>query len=191
MRAGRLLSELLLLQAHGRLTGKQIAAKLGVSERTVHRDMDALSAARVPVFALRGSRGGWQLDEDWRTEVPALEETELRALLMAQPRVIGDSRLASAAERALDKLMAALPGSLREQAISMRQRLFVDTAGWRGCSRSQTRNLLQTCWSRIRPPGCRPSRLGSKRQRLVPRSEHASRFSHLSRIADRKRNRSR
>ena len=132
MRADRLLSELLLLQAHGRLTGKQIAAKLGVSERTVHRDMDALSAARVPVFALRGSRGGWQLDEDWRTEVPALEETELRALLMAQPRVIGDSRLASAAERALDKLMAALPGSLREQAVSMRQRLFVDTAGWRG-----------------------------------------------------------
>jgi predicted DNA-binding transcriptional regulator YafY len=132
MRAERLLSELLLLQAHGRLTGKQIAAKLGVSERTVHRDMDALSAARVPVFALRGSRGGWQLDEDWRTEVPALEETELRALLMAQPRVVGDSRLASAAERALDKLMAALPGSLREQAVSMRQRLFVDTAGWRG-----------------------------------------------------------
>ena len=117
MRADRLLSELLLLQAHGRLTGKQIATKLGVSERTVHRDMDALSAARVPVFALRGSRGGWQLDEDWRTEVPALEETELRALLMAQPRVIGDSRLASAAERALDKLMAALPGSLREQAV--------------------------------------------------------------------------
>ena len=86
MRAARLLSELLLLQAHGKLTGKQIATKLGVSERTVHRDMDALSAARVPVFALRGSRGGWQLDEDWRTEVPALEETELRALLMARSR---------------------------------------------------------------------------------------------------------
>jgi predicted DNA-binding transcriptional regulator YafY len=65
---------------------------LEVSPRTIHRDMDALSAAGVPVFALRGARGGWQLDEDWRTRVPALDESELRALLMAQPRVIGDAR---------------------------------------------------------------------------------------------------
>jgi predicted DNA-binding transcriptional regulator YafY len=132
MRADRLLSELLLLQAHGRLTGKQLAKRLEVSERTVHRDMEALSAARVPVFALRGAQGGWQLDENWRTQVPALEEAELRALLMAQPRIIGDSRLAAAAERALGKLMAALPRSLREQAANIRQRLFVDTTGWRG-----------------------------------------------------------
>ncbi len=132
MRADRLLSELLLLQAHGRLTGREIAKRLEISERTVHRDMEALSAARVPVFALRGARGGWQLDEDWRTQVPALDESELRALLMAQPRIIGDPRLAAAAERAFGKLMAALPGSLREQAANIRQRLYVDTAGWRG-----------------------------------------------------------
>ena len=132
MRADRLLSELLLLQAHGRLTGREMAERLEISERTVHRDMEALSAARVPVFALRGARGGWQLDEDWRTQVPALDESELRALLMAQPRIIGDPRLAAAAERAFGKLMAALPGSLREQAANIRQRLYVDTAGWRG-----------------------------------------------------------
>ncbi len=132
MRADRLLSELLLLQAHGRLTGRELAKKLEVSERTVHRDMEALSAARVPVFALRGARGGWQLDEDWRTQVPALDEAELRAFLMAQPRIIGDPRLAAAAERALGKLMAALPESLRERAASIRQRLYVDTTGWRG-----------------------------------------------------------
>ena len=58
--------------------------------RTVHRDMEALSMAGVPVFALRGARGGWQLDEGWRTQVPALDEAELLGLLMAQPRVIGD-----------------------------------------------------------------------------------------------------
>lgn len=132
MRADRLLSEILLLQAHGRLTGRALAKRLEVSERTVHRDMEALSAARVPVFALRGSRGGWQLDEQWRTQVPGLDEAELRALLMAQPRVIGDVRLAAAAERALGKLMAALPVGLRERAASIRQRLYVDTTGWRG-----------------------------------------------------------
>jgi predicted DNA-binding transcriptional regulator YafY len=122
---------LLLLQAHGRLTGRELARRLEVSERTVHRDLESLSASGVPIFAVRGAQGGWQLDGSWRTQVPGLDEVELRGLLMAQPRVIGDARLASAAERALEKLMAALPVSLREQAASIRQRLYVDTGGWR------------------------------------------------------------
>ncbi|HEY3120968.1 MAG TPA: YafY family protein [Vicinamibacteria bacterium] len=132
MRADRLMSALLLLQARGRLTGRELARQLEVSQRTVHRDMEGLSAAGVPVFALRGSRGGWQLDEGWRTRVPGLDAAELRALLMAQPRVLGDPRLARAAERALDKLTASLPLPLREQAASIRQRLHVDTTGWGG-----------------------------------------------------------
>ena len=90
MKADRLLSMLLLLQAHGRLTGRQLAARLEVSERTVHRDMEALCAAGVPVYALRGSHGGWQLEENWRTQVPGLDESELRALLMAAPFTKGD-----------------------------------------------------------------------------------------------------
>ncbi|MGH9332908.1 MAG: helix-turn-helix transcriptional regulator, partial [Vicinamibacteria bacterium] len=134
MRADRLLSLLLLLQGHGRMTGRELAKRLEVSERTVHRDMEALGAAGVPVFALRGSHGGWQLDEDWRTRVPGLDGAELRALLMAQPRVLGDARLARAAERALDKLLASLPVSLRQQAASIRQRLHVDTTGWSGAT---------------------------------------------------------
>jgi predicted DNA-binding transcriptional regulator YafY len=138
MKADRLLSALLLLQAHGRLTGRELARRLEVSGRTVHRDMEALSAAGVPVLALRGARGGWQLEEGWRTRVPGLDEAELRALLMAQPRVLGDARLARAAERALDKLMAALPVSLRERAASIRQRLHVDTTGWRGAAEDLT-----------------------------------------------------
>ena len=132
MRADRLLSALLLLQAHGKQTGRELAARLDVSERTIHRDMEALSSAGVPVFALRGVRGGWQLDEQWRTEVPGLEEAELRAFLMAQPRVVGDKLLAEAAERALDKLLAALPRTLRQRAATMRQRLHVDATGWYG-----------------------------------------------------------
>src|SRR5579885_3909088 len=112
MRADRLLSAVMLLQAHGRMSGRELAKRLEVSMRTLHRDMDALSASGVPVFALRGAHGGWQLDEGWRTQVPGLDEVELRALLMAQPRVLGDSRLAAAAERALGKLMAAMTGGL-------------------------------------------------------------------------------
>jgi predicted DNA-binding transcriptional regulator YafY len=132
MKAERLLSALLLLQAHGKLPSRALAERLDVSERTVHRDMEALSTAGVPVFALRGSRGGWQLDENWRTRVPGLAEDELRALLMTQPRVVGDTSLAASAERALAKLIAALPATLRDRAHAIRQRLQVDTTGWRG-----------------------------------------------------------
>lgn len=132
MRADRLMSALLLLQGRGQMTGRELARKLEVSERTIHRDMEALSAAGVPVFAMRGARGGWQLDEDWRTQVPGLDEAELRALLMAQPRSLGDKRLAAAADRAIGKLMAALPEPLRERASSISDRLYIDVTGWRG-----------------------------------------------------------
>jgi predicted DNA-binding transcriptional regulator YafY len=132
VKSDRLLSALLLLQAHGQMTGRAMAKRLEVSMRTVHRDMEALSAAGVPVFAMRGAQGGWRLDEGWRTEVPGLDETELRALLMSQPRIVGDVRLAAAAESALGKLMASLPEAMRERAASIRQRLHVDTTGWRG-----------------------------------------------------------
>jgi predicted DNA-binding transcriptional regulator YafY len=161
MKADRLLSILLLLQGKGRLTGRELARRLEVSLRTVHRDMGALSAAGVPVFALRGSQGGWQLDQSWRTRVPGLDQAELRALLMSQPRVVGDSRLARAAERALDKLMAAMPVALRGEAASIRKRLLVDATGWSGIAEdlsmlpivqeavSRDRKLAMTYW----PPG--------------------------------------
>jgi predicted DNA-binding transcriptional regulator YafY len=130
MKSDRLLCALLLLQARGRLTGRELARHLEVSERTVHRDMEALSTSGVPIYALRGAQGGWQLDENWRTEVPGLSEPELRALLMAQPRALGHPRLAAAAEAAYNKLIAALPKTMRQQAAAMRERLYVDHTGW-------------------------------------------------------------
>jgi predicted DNA-binding transcriptional regulator YafY len=132
VKADRLLSALMLLQAKGRVTERELAERLEVSQRTVHRDMEALSAARVPISAVRGSQGGWELEKGWRTQVPALDEAELRALLMAQPRAIGHPRLMAAAESALNKLMAALPGPMRAQAAAMRERLHVDPTGWSG-----------------------------------------------------------
>ena len=134
MKSTRLLSALMLLQAHGRLSSRELAERLEISERTAHRDMEALSEAGVPVFALRGAQGGWELAKGWRTKVPGLDEAELRALLMAQPSALGDPKLAAAAERAFGKLLAALPGSLRDQAESIRARLHIDPTGWRPSS---------------------------------------------------------
>jgi predicted DNA-binding transcriptional regulator YafY len=130
MKADRLLSVLLLLQAKGRATERELAERLEVSQRTIHRDLEALSMANVPVVALRGSQGGWELADGWRTQVPGLDASELRALVMVQPRALGHPRLRAAAESALNKLMAALPGSMREEAAVMRERLHVDPAGW-------------------------------------------------------------
>jgi predicted DNA-binding transcriptional regulator YafY len=130
MKSDRMLSVLLLLQGKGRQTERELAEQLEVSQRTIHRDLEALSASRVPVIALRGSQGGWELQQGWRTQVPGLDQSELRALLMAHPRVLGRSRLAEAAETALNKLMAAMPATLQAQALHMRKRLHVDPTGW-------------------------------------------------------------
>ncbi len=89
MKSDRLLSTLMLLQAHGRLSTRELAERLEISQRTAHRDMEALSAAGVPILALRGAQGGWELAKGWRTKVPGLDEAELRALLMSQPSALG------------------------------------------------------------------------------------------------------
>ena len=61
MRADRLVAILLLLQTHGQLTAADLAERLETSERTIRRDLDALGAAGVPVYAQRGRGGGWAL----------------------------------------------------------------------------------------------------------------------------------
>src|ERR1700677_3716574 len=109
MKSGRLLSTLMLLQAHGRLSTRELAERLEVSQRTAYRDMEALSAAGVPILALRGAQGGWELARAWRTKVPGLDEGEWRARLMSQPSALGDPGLAAAAEKAFGKLLAAMP----------------------------------------------------------------------------------
>jgi predicted DNA-binding transcriptional regulator YafY len=130
MKSGRLLSTLMLLQAHGRLSTRELAERLEVSQRTAHRDMEALSAAGVPILALRGSQGGWELAKGWRTRVPGLDEAELRGLLMSQPSALGDPSLAAASERAFGKLLAAMPHKMQTQAASIRARLHIDPEGW-------------------------------------------------------------
>lgn len=134
MKSDRLLSALMLLQGYGRLSTRQIAERLEVSERTAHRDMEALCAAGIPLVAYRGSSGGWELAKGWRAKVPGLDDAELRALLMAQPSALGDARLTAAAGRAFNKLMASLPATMKAQAESIRVRLHIDSTGWRPSS---------------------------------------------------------
>lgn len=132
MRADRLLSILFLLQAHGRLSARDLADRLEVSDRTIGRDMEALSMAGVPVYAERGRNGGWQLTEAYRTDLTGLTEAELRSLALATtPGLLSDLGLGEAADRALAKLLSTLPTARRQAAESARRYLHVDPGGWR------------------------------------------------------------
>src|SRR5262250_3386801 len=91
MRADRLLSIMLLLQVHRTMTSRDLAQRLEVSERTIHRDMEALGAAGIPVIAERGAGGGWRLLEEYRTNLTGLNAAEIQALFLTKPpRLLAD-----------------------------------------------------------------------------------------------------
>lgn len=131
MRADRLLSIVLLLQANHQMTSRDLAARLEVSERTIHRDMEALSGAGIPVTAARGSGGGWSLLGDYRTSLTGLNEAEIQSLFLTKPaQLLADLHLEKAADGALLKLLASLPSPFRQGAERARQRIHVDVSGW-------------------------------------------------------------
>jgi len=131
MRADRLLSILMLLQARGRMTAQALATELEVSERTIYRDMDALSAAGVPVYAERGPGGGCSLLDSYRTTLTGLTQDEVRALFMLSiPAALADLGLDQELKAALFKLAAALPTSRRADEALVRQRIHLDSVGW-------------------------------------------------------------
>lgn len=132
MRADRLISIILLLQVHPRLTARLLARRLEVSERTVHRDMESLSAAGIPVVAERGTGGGWSLLEGYRTRLNGLNTSEIQVLFMTRPaQLLADLGLDKVSEGANLKLLAALPVYARQGADYARQRIHIDVAGWR------------------------------------------------------------
>ncbi|HXI92968.1 MAG TPA: WYL domain-containing protein, partial [Blastocatellia bacterium] len=131
MRADRLLSILLLLQVHRRQTARELARRLEVSDRTIHRDMEALSAAGFPVFAERGSGGGWMLVEGYKTNLTGLNKDEIQALFLTKPlQLLADLGLDKASDAAMIKLSAALPSTHRDNAEHARQRIYIDITGW-------------------------------------------------------------
>lgn len=131
MRADRLLSILLLLQLRGKVTTGELAERLEVSERTILRDMEALSAAGVPVYAERGAAGGWLLAEGYRTTLTGMNKEEAQTLLLAHAEgVLKDLGMSGALESALLKLQASLPPGFRRDAEDVRRRIHVDGAGW-------------------------------------------------------------
>ncbi|MEO3891499.1 WYL domain-containing protein [Nonomuraea sp. B5E05] len=127
MRADRLVSLVLLLRRHGRLSAAALARELEVSTRTVLRDIEALSAAGVPVYAERGRHGGFALLPGFRTELTGLNHDEALALLIAGSRRGAQAfGLGSALASAMLKVVDALPESYRNTAAGAAERLLID-----------------------------------------------------------------
>jgi predicted DNA-binding transcriptional regulator YafY len=127
MRADRLVATLLLLQSRKRVTAAEVAAELEVSERTARRDLEALSAAGIPVYAQPGRGGGWELLGGARTDLSGLTSDEARTLFMvAGPEAAATPEL----KAALRKLVRALPEPFRARAEQAATSVVIDPGGW-------------------------------------------------------------
>lgn len=131
MRAERLIAILMALQRAQALTAGELAQRLGVSVRTIFRDVDALSTMGVPVYTEQGRGGGIRLVEGYSSDLTGLSSGEAEALaLIASPAGIGVRDLAAPTRTALDKLAAAVPNMHQLRAQHARGRLLFDTKPW-------------------------------------------------------------
>ena len=131
MRAGRLVSLLLLLQTRGRLTATTLATELEVCVRTIYRDVESLQGAGVPIYGDAGPAGGYQLLDGYRTRLTGLSAPEAEALfLTGLPEPAAALGLGTVVAAAQLKLRAALPAELRDRSGRIQERFHLDAPGW-------------------------------------------------------------
>ncbi|TDV41709.1 helix-turn-helix transcriptional regulator [Actinophytocola oryzae] len=131
MRAERLVALLFLLQQRQRATAAELAAALEVSERTVYRDVEALSSAGVPLWTEQGRAGGIRLLEGWRSRLDGLTGREAAAIFaIGVPELLAELGLGSSLVAARAKVMAGLPTELRDYAARIADRFHLDAPGW-------------------------------------------------------------
>jgi predicted DNA-binding transcriptional regulator YafY len=125
MRASRLLRLLLLLQNRGRLTSGKLARELEVAQRTILRDIDALTEAGLPIVVLQGNQGGIELGFNYRTRLTGLaaDEAEALGVMLGHPFPALDALgMGKSAALARSKLLESLPDGVRAAADAARRR---------------------------------------------------------------------
>ncbi|MBP2110895.1 helix-turn-helix transcriptional regulator [Paenibacillus silagei] len=131
MRADRLITIVQLLQSRGKISSKELAQTLEVSERTIFRDMEALSFSGIPVLAERGREGGWKLAEGYRNSLTGMNTKEIAALLVpADPAILHALGIQEEFSSATRKLQAAATRQPLTPFSFLSQRIHIDGAGW-------------------------------------------------------------
>ena len=131
MRASRLVTLLFTLQRMRGATAAELARELDVSERTIYRDVAALSAAGVPLWTEPGRGGGIRLMDGWRTRLDGLTAQEAAAIFaVGAPHVLAELGMSAALAGAQAKLLATMPAELRGHAQAVAERFHLDAPGW-------------------------------------------------------------
>ncbi|MGI8316355.1 helix-turn-helix transcriptional regulator [Halobacillus mangrovi] len=132
MKAERMIKILILLQYGETVSTPELAKELEVSERTIHRDMEALSRAGIPVYSQRGKAGGWRLIDDWKQKLSWLKEKELQLLFLPPAdKILTDLDIDISSKEVKNKLLLSLPEPSRQQAKSLWERVYVDMGTWK------------------------------------------------------------
>ncbi len=132
MKAERLIKILIILQHGETIKTRILANELGVSERTIHRDMESLSLVGIPIYSERGVAGGWRLVDGWKHKLSYLKEKEIISLFLPSPeKVISDLNLDVSIDELKQKLLLTAPGRVRKSAINLSERIHIDTSSWR------------------------------------------------------------
>ena len=144
MRADRLLSILTILQTHGTLTAGELAQELEVTERTIYRDVIALSAVGVPIYTIKGPGGGIGLVEEYRSGLIGLKPNEVQALFMLEiPQTLEQLGVGETIRKAFLKLSATLPDNQKQKETKTHPKIMLDALDW-----NQTQEAvpwLKTC----------------------------------------------
>lgn len=153
MRADRLITLIILLQSHGRMKARDLARELEVSERTIHRDIDALSSAGIPVYGESGPDGGFALLENYHTRLTGMTDEELRILFMLRiPEALNELGISQELKNVLLKISASLPHARRSVEDEVRLRFFLDWSVQK--KHSEPIPYLQTVYQAVRQNRC-------------------------------------
>ena len=148
MRADRLLSILMLLQTHGTLTAGELAQHLEVTERTIYRDVIALSTAGIPIYTTKGPGGGIGLMEEYRSGLIGLKPDEVQALFMLEvPQTLDQLGIGETIRKAFLKLSATLPDIKKKTETITHPRIMLDTLDWNQVEEAVP--WLKTCQSAL------------------------------------------
>lgn len=131
MRADRLISILMLLQIHKKLTASELSKKLEVSVRTIYRDIDVLSGIGVPIVADKGINGGVKLLGDYKTSITGINKNELFSLFV-QPgdKILEDLGVEKLKESTILKILGNSSPNQIKEVENIQNYIYIDMNTW-------------------------------------------------------------